>query len=207
MEGLGFAKSKEYWVRFGWGILMGFLSALGAYIFVALMDFGLNLLWTEQPGAAFLSGNWQIVVILTAAGLLVGLLYHFTNAREVNGIMAMVKGDVDTKPIPAGLLVSLISLVGGFSLGPEVPAGMIAAGLSTWVSKWRNLSAEIRKSNIISTFGYPPHPDRITPYAVFGLLRILDHRCRGSSNWICSVLRWGRVRILRDAYVVGITSV
>jgi H+/Cl- antiporter ClcA len=64
--------------------------------------------------------------------------------------MAMVKGYVDTKPIPAGLLVSLISLVGGFSLGPEVPAGMIAAGLSTWVSKWRNLSAEIRKSNIIS---------------------------------------------------------
>ena len=87
---------------------------------------------------------------MTVAGLLVGLLYRFTNAREVNSIMAMVKGDLDTRPIPAGLLVSLVSLVGGFSLGPEVPAGMIAAGLSTWVSKWRGLSDKIRKSNIVS---------------------------------------------------------
>ena len=150
MDRLGFARSRQFWVRFGWGILLGLLSALGAYIFVAIMDFGINLLWTEPPDAAFLSGAWQIVVIMTVAGFLVGLLYRFTNAREINSIMAMVKGDMDTKPVPAGVLVSLISLVGGFSLGPEVPAGMIAAGLSTWVSKWRNLSEDIRKSNIVS---------------------------------------------------------
>ena len=150
MERLGFARSRGFWVRFGWGILLGLLSALGAYIFVAIMDFGINLLWTEPPDAAFLSGAWQIVVIMTVAGFVVGLLYRFTNAREINSIMAMVKGDMDTRPVPAALLVSLISLVSGFSLGPEVPAGMIAAGLSTWVSKWRNLSDEIRKSNIVS---------------------------------------------------------
>ena len=58
MEGLGFARTREFWVRFGWGVLLGFLGALGAYIFVALMDFGINLLWRQPPDAAFLSGSW-----------------------------------------------------------------------------------------------------------------------------------------------------
>jgi H+/Cl- antiporter ClcA len=150
MEGLGFAKSKEYWIRFGWGILLGLLSALGAFIFVAIMDFGIDLLWPEPPDAALFSGTWQIVVIMTVGGFLVGLLYQYTNAREVNPFVSMVKGDMDTRPIPAGVLVSLITLVSGFSLGPEIPAGMIAAGLSDWVSKWRNLKDEVRKSNIVS---------------------------------------------------------
>ena len=74
MEGLGFAKSKEYWIRFGWGILLGLLSALGAFIFVAIMDFGIGLLWPEPPDAALFSGAWQIVVIMTVGGFLVGLL-------------------------------------------------------------------------------------------------------------------------------------
>jgi H+/Cl- antiporter ClcA len=150
MEGLGFAKSKEYWIRFGWGILLGLLSALGAFIFVAIMDFGIDLLWPEPPDAALFSGAWQIVVIMTLGGFLVGLLYRFTNAREVNPFVSMVKGDMDTRPVPAGVLVSLITLVSGFSLGPEIPAGMIAAGLSDWVSKWRNLKEDVRKSNIVS---------------------------------------------------------
>jgi H+/Cl- antiporter ClcA len=150
MEGLGFAKSKEYWIRFGWGILLGLLSALGAFIFVAIMDFGIDLLWPEPPSAALFSGAWQIVVIMTAGGFLVGLLNRFTNAREVNPFVSVVKGDLDTRPVPAGVLVSLITLVSGFSLGPEIPAGMIAAGLSDWVSKWRNLKEDVRKSNIVS---------------------------------------------------------
>ena len=150
MEGLGFAKSKEYWIRFGWGILLGLLSAIGAFIFVAIMDFGIDLLWPESPDPAFFSGSWRIVIIMTVGGFLVGLLYQYTNAKEVNPFVSMVKGDMDTRPVPAGVLVSLITLVSGFSLGPEIPAGMIAAGLSDWVSKWRNLKEEVRKSNIVS---------------------------------------------------------
>jgi len=58
MDLKGFATSRTFWIKFGWGILLGFLSALGAYIFVAIMDFGINLLWPEPPDAAFLSGSW-----------------------------------------------------------------------------------------------------------------------------------------------------
>lgn len=151
MDLKGFATSRTFWIRFGWGILLGFLSALGAYIFVAIMDFGINLLWPEPPDAAFLSGSWQIVAIMTGGGFLVGLLNQFTNAKDIDLFPGLVRGNIDTKPLPAALAVSMITLVSGFSLGPEVPAGMIAAGLSTWVSKWRKLSEEVRKSNIVSS--------------------------------------------------------
>ncbi len=89
MEGLGFAKSKEYWIRFGWGILLGLLSALGAFIFVAIMDFGIGLLWPEPPDPAFFSGSWQIVAIMTGGGFLVGLIHQFSDSREVNPFTAM----------------------------------------------------------------------------------------------------------------------
>ena len=44
MEGLGFANSKDFWIKFGWGILLGIISALGAFAFVALMDFVFGML-------------------------------------------------------------------------------------------------------------------------------------------------------------------
>ena len=151
MEDLGFARSKEYWVRFGWGILVGFLGALGALAFNYVMNLGLGAIWPDDMGVAPFTGSIWIVVIMTVAGFIVGLLHHFTSAEDVDAVSGIVTGKLNIKPIPSALLVSLVSLVGGFSLGPEVPSGMLAAGLATWISEKRKLSDEIRKSNIISS--------------------------------------------------------
>jgi len=151
MEDLGFARSKEYWVRFGWGILVGFLGALGALAFNYVMNLGLSAIWPDDMGVAPFTGSIWIVVIMTVAGFIVGLLHHFTSAEDVDAVSGIVTGKLNIKPIPSALLVSLVSLVGGFSLGPEVPSGMLAAGLATWISEKRKLSDEIRKSNIISS--------------------------------------------------------
>jgi H+/Cl- antiporter ClcA len=48
------------------------------------------------------------------------------------------------------LLIALVSLIGGFSLGPEVPTGMLAGGLATWLSERRKLASEIQRSNVLS---------------------------------------------------------
>jgi H+/Cl- antiporter ClcA len=128
------------------------LAGLGTLIFVVVMNIGLNLVWswlTQEDMLPF-SGTWQIPLIMTTVGLIVGLLYHFTNAEEVNVFQAVQKGYLNPKPVPAALLVSLISLIGGFSVGPEVPSGMLAGGLGTWLSERRKLSDEIRKSNVLS---------------------------------------------------------
>jgi H+/Cl- antiporter ClcA len=151
VEGLGFARSKDYWIRFGWGIFIGFLGALGALGFSYVMNQGLRIIWPEDVGVQPFSGSLWIVVIMTVAGFIVGLLHQFTSVEEVDPVRGIVTGKINLRPIPSALLVSLVSLVGGFSLGPEMPTGMLAAGMATWISKKRKLSEEIRKSNIVSS--------------------------------------------------------
>jgi H+/Cl- antiporter ClcA len=41
-------------------------------------------------------------------------------------------------------------LIGGFSLGPEVPTGMLGGAVSTWLSERRQLSKESEKINVLS---------------------------------------------------------
>jgi H+/Cl- antiporter ClcA len=53
--------------------------------------------------------------------------------------------------VPGALLISLLSLIGGFSLGPVLPTGMLAGGLATWISDKRKLGEEIRRSNVVAS--------------------------------------------------------
>jgi H+/Cl- antiporter ClcA len=147
-----FAKDRSFWLRLAWGALVALLAGLGTLIFVALMNLGLNLVWGWLNPSELkpFSGTWPIVAIMTIAGLIVGLIHHFSKAEEANVFQSIQTGRLDPKPVPASLLVSLISLVGGFSIGPEVPSGMLAGGLATWLSERRKMSEELRKSNVLS---------------------------------------------------------
>ncbi len=147
-----FLKDPIFWQKFTWGVLVALLAGIGTLVFVVLMNLGLNLVWgwLELSDMEAFSGTWPIVAIMTAAGLIVGLLHHFTKAEEVNVFQAVQKGHLDPKPVPASLLVSLVALIGGFSVGPEVPSGMLAGGLGTWLSERRKMSDELRESNVLS---------------------------------------------------------
>jgi H+/Cl- antiporter ClcA len=88
---------------------------------------------------------------MTSVGFVVGLLHRFTKAKGV-GVGEIIKdGRVDNRFVPGALLISLLSLIGGFSVGPVLPTGMLAGGLATWVSDKRKLSEEIRRSNVVSS--------------------------------------------------------
>jgi len=143
-------RSQEYWSHLGWGLLTGLLSAIGAFIFIALMNLGKSLVWPDLTEWTPFSGSWLMVGIMTVAGLVVGMVHHFTAADELDVFAAVDNGDMDPKPVPASLLASLVSLIGGFSLGPEVPTGMLAAGLGGWISRRRKLDAEGTRINVIS---------------------------------------------------------
>ena len=143
-------RSQEYWSRLGWGLLTGLLSAIGAFIFIGLMNLGKSLIWPDLTDWTPFSGSWQMVGIMTVAGLVVGMIHHFTAAAELDVFSALDNGDMDPKPVPASLLASLVSLIGGFSLGPEVPTGMLAAGLGGWISRLRKLDVESTRINVIS---------------------------------------------------------
>jgi H+/Cl- antiporter ClcA len=165
-------RSPAYWRRLGWGLLSGLLSAVGAFIFIGLMNLGIGLVWPNPPSWEPFSGSWTIVAIMTAAGILVGLIHHFTPAAQLDVFEAVDKGYLDPRPVPSSLLTSLVSLIGGFSLGPEVPTGMLAAGLGSWLSKWRKLNDETTRSNVIGSVSAAYAGLFSSPFAL--LLMILE---------------------------------
>jgi H+/Cl- antiporter ClcA len=134
----------------GWGALLGLAGAIGALVFVIIMNLGISLVWREIPGPEPFSGTWRIPVIMTVAGFLVGLLHRYLDVQDLNVFAGMIKGRLDSKPVPAALLAALISLIGGFSLGPEAPTGMLGGGLANWISERRKLPQETQKTNVMA---------------------------------------------------------
>lgn len=150
MPTTAFARSRAYWLKMGWGLVTGAVGAIGAFLFLGLMNLGISLVWPQPLGPEPFSGSWQIVVIMTVAGLIVGLIRRYLPVEDVDVFSALVKGHMKTRPIPGALLVALVSLIGGFSLGPEVPTGMGSAAAGSWLSRRRRLSDESERVNVMS---------------------------------------------------------
>jgi H+/Cl- antiporter ClcA len=168
-------RSREYWKRLGWGLLVGLLSAIGAYIFIFIMNWGQRLVLPSLTNWTPFSGPWYMVVLMTLIGLVVGLIHRYTSAKQMDVFDAVNKGKMDSKPVPSSLLVSIISLIGGFSLGPEVPTGMLSAGLGSWISKNRNLDDETSRVNVISGVSGAYSGLFSSPFAVLLMLLESSH--------------------------------
>lgn len=119
----------------GVAAVLGALGAAVALAFVALMAAGENVLWPDAIDPSAFSGTIRIPIIMTAGGLLVGIIHRLIpSADEENVFVALATGNINAKAIPGGVLIALITLITGFSLGPEVPTGMAAAGVAAFVS-------------------------------------------------------------------------
>ena len=169
-------RSKEYWNHLVWGVLLGLLSAIGAFIFIYLMDLGQRIFLPSLTNWTLFSGPWWLVVLMTMAGFLVGLIHRFSSAKQMDVFGAVKNGDIDSKPVPSSLLVSLISLITGFSLGPEVPTGMLAGGLASWISKHRKMNSEKTKINVISGISGAYAGLFSSPVVVLLMLLETDHK-------------------------------
>ncbi len=189
-------RSKDYWRRMGWGLFLGLLSATGAFIFIMLMNLGQSIFipdlaenWTP------FSGPWWIVVVMTVAGLLVGLLHKYSSPLEMDVFEAVKKGYMDPKPVPSSLLASLISLIGGFSLGPEVPTGFLAAGLGSWASRRWKMDPETTRTNIKSSVSSAYAGLFSSPLVMLIMLLEIRHKQ--------SVIYYGTLLIAGLAAVIG----
>jgi H+/Cl- antiporter ClcA len=170
-------RSKEYWKRMGWGLFLGLISAIGALIFIILMNLGQSIFKTNLTvNLTPFSGPWWIVGVMTLAGLLVGIIHRFTPAKEMNAFDAIDEGYLDPKPVPSSLLASLISLISGFSLGPEVPTGFLAAGLGSWISKRRKMDSETTQTNLLSSVSGAYAGLFSSPFAMLLILLESDHK-------------------------------
>ncbi len=174
---IGYARSPDFWVRFGWGVLSGALAAVGAFIYVAIVNKVLiHLVWPGQMSLIPWSGPIRIVVITTLAGLLVGIIHRFMSAEEVDLFAAIPKGDMATNSLIGALLVSVPSLVGGFPLGPEGHTGILAGGLGVWIAKKRRLPKAVMRTNLISGVAGAYGGLFTSPFAMIPMALEFKHR-------------------------------
>lgn len=189
-------RSKKYWKKMGWGLFLGLIGGLSAFIFIMVVNLGQSLFiphillsWTP------FSGPWWIVAGMTLVGLVIGIIHRYTPAKEMDVFGSFDKGYLDPKPIPSSILVSLLSLIGGFSLGPEVSTGMLSGGIASWISKKRKLSPEISKTNFLSSVSGAWGGLFTSPFAMILILLETRHRQ--------SVLYYGTILIAGLAATIG----
>jgi H+/Cl- antiporter ClcA len=132
----GFLFVLQWWRLAVLGLGLALLGAVGAVLYVGLVSLGTKLVWGDSSISPDLfSGSIIILVIMTAAGLVVGIIHRLIPESAAGDVFGgLATGRLPTEPVPGGLLVSLVSLIGGFSLGPEVPTGMLAGGMATAIA-------------------------------------------------------------------------
>ena len=145
-------RSPGFWAMIGWAGLFGVVLAFGALAFLALLKHGTKLWFTLPENPGWFDGSVWWVAVTAGAGVLVGVLRRSLRVPvALPGTLKEIKEHrVEPTTAPAAILVSLVSLVGGASLGPEDALGKMGGGLGTWVSERRNADDDVRATNALS---------------------------------------------------------
>ena len=116
-------------------ILLGFISALVTFAFMAIVHQGTYLLWNEAAQTLSMDPRLFTLLACTIGGLLVGLLVKVFG--DHSGIFAEIMqefgrtGRFDYRNAPGIVLTAFVSLVAGGSLGPEAPLADACGGIGT----------------------------------------------------------------------------
>ena len=135
-----------------YAILFGVVLAFVGLAFLGLMKGGSDLWFTLPEDPGWFDGSLWWVAVTAGAGVIVGVLRHFFRVPlKSAGTVEEIKDQrVEPSTVPGAVAVSLVSLAGGASLGPEDALGKMGGGLGTWVSERRKLSEDVRATNTLS---------------------------------------------------------
>lgn len=197
MKPIGYARSRDYWIRFAWGTLMGLMGAVVAFVYIIIVHGLEHVIWQGAIPTTPFSGSLKIVIVTTLAGLLVGLIHQLIPTEEVDVFGAIPQGDMDLTHGLGAILASVVSLAGGFALGPEAPTGILAGGLGVWISKQRRLPKTILRTNLFGSVAGAFAGLFTAPFAV--ILMGLELRHRQSPYY------YGTLMIIAVSAVLGFT--
>ena len=119
-------------------VVLGVISALVTFAFIALVHQGTQLLWEQAAQALGMDTRLFTILVCTVGGLLVGLLVKLFG--DHNGIFADLMlefgktGRFDYRNAPGIVITAFVSLISGASLGPEAPLADACGGIGTLVS-------------------------------------------------------------------------
>ena len=145
-------QKREFWVLMGCAVVLGIFGAFVGLIFVGAIKLGGKWYSDSHPG--WFGGHWWWVAVAAAAGVAVGLLRRLTRLPwETPGLFDDLQtGHVDTGLVPGIAAVSLVSLIGGASLGPEKALGSMGGGAGSWIAQRRGLETEDSQVNTLAGF-------------------------------------------------------
>lgn len=148
-----FTQTREFWEVMIYAVILGVFGAVVSLAFLGIIGVGNN--WYTDSNPDWFGGHWWWVAITAAAGVGVGLVRLLTHLPEkTSGLIADLRQEsVNPREVPGIVAVSLVSLIGGASLGPEKALGAMGGGAGTWISKRRGLSKEDAQVNTLSGFG------------------------------------------------------
>ena len=145
-------RSRGFWMIIGYAVAFGLVLAFAALAFLGLVKGGTKLWFTLPKNPGWFSGRWWWVAVTAAAGVLVGVLRRVLRVpAKLPGTMKELRDErVEPSTVLKAVAVSLVSLAGGASLGPEDALGKMGGGLGTWVSERRKLDESTSATNALS---------------------------------------------------------
>jgi H+/Cl- antiporter ClcA len=145
-------RAPGFWMIVGYAVLFGAVLAFGGLAFLGLVSGGMELWFTFPKHPGWLDGSLWWVAVTAGAGLLVGVLRRVLRLPlKIPGTVEEIKDErVEPSLVPKVVAVSLVSLVGGASLGPEQALGTLGGGVGSYASKRRKLDADTRAINTLS---------------------------------------------------------
>jgi len=134
-----------------WVIVLSIPTALLSVFYLGVYQQGIHFYENLSETLGIPRALFSIVVA-TLGGLLVGLGLRYLGGHHGKSLQAeMAEGKVPYHGVPGLMLVALVGLVSGASVGPEGPLGHMGAGLGSWLAERRGYPVE--KSRILSLSG------------------------------------------------------
>lgn len=115
--------------------VLGLVSALVTFAFVALVNVGTGAIWERAAAALGMDARLFTVLVCTLGGLVVGLLVKLFG--DHNAIFAELMqefgktGRFEYRHAPGIVATAFVSLIAGGSLGPEAPLADACGGIGT----------------------------------------------------------------------------
>ena len=115
--------------------VLGLISALVTFAFMALVGVGTGAIWDQAAQALGMESRLFTLLICALGGLLVGLLVKLFG--DHNAIFAELMqefgktGRFNYRQAPGIVITALVSLIAGGSLGPEAPLADACGGIGT----------------------------------------------------------------------------
>jgi H+/Cl- antiporter ClcA len=129
------AKPRAYIKLLVFVAVLGLISALVTYAFVALVSVGTGAIWEQAAAALGMDMRLFTVLVCTIGGLLVGLLVKLFGDHNAIFFELMQEfgktGRFNYRHAPGIVTTAFVSLISGGSLGPEAPLADACGSIGT----------------------------------------------------------------------------